>query len=446
MDDPLPSQLLLQFGLILLNAFFACTEIAVISLNDAKLKRDAEAGNKKAQLLVRLTGQPAQFLATIQVGITFAGFLGSAFAADNFSELLTKWLVDVGVKLPVATLDTISVIVITVVLSFFTLVLGELVPKRIAMKKAEPIAKAVAGIIYFLSKAAAPAVWLLTVSTNGILRLLRMNPNAEEDNVTEEEIRIMVDLGEEKGAIAPEEGEMIDNVLELANKSAVEIMTHRTDMTVLWMEDPDEIWEDTICSSGYSRFPVCGESMDDIVGLLHVRDFFCGARNGKPRDRKEMLNTTLFVPETVSADVLFREMKKRRSHMAVVVDEYGGTSGVITLEDLLEQIVGDIEDEHDTEEPDIQTLGEKHWRVRGTISVEQFAEEMGVAFPEGEYETLGGLIYAQMNSIPDDGAQPELELAGLHLKVDEIADHRIEWVDVTVIEKPEEEGEEKGTE
>ncbi len=446
MDDPLPSQLLLQFGLILLNAFFACTEIAVISLNDAKLKRDAEAGNKKAQLLVRLTGQPARFLATIQVGITFAGFLGSAFAADNFSDRLTKWLVEIGVTLPTATLDTISVIVITVVLSFFTLVLGELVPKRIAMKKAEPIAKAVGGIIYFLSKVAAPAVWLLTVSTNGILRLLRMNPNAEEDNVTEEEIRIMVDLGEEKGAIAPEEGEMIDNVLELANKSAVEIMTHRTDMTVLWMEDPDEIWEDTICASGYSRFPVCGESMDDIVGVLHVRDFFCGARNGKPRDRHEMLNTALFVPETVSADVLFREMKKRRSHMAVVVDEYGGTSGVITLEDLLEQIVGDIEDEHDTEEPDIQTLGEKHWRVRGTISVEQFAEEMGVAFPEGEYETLGGLIYAQMNSIPDDGSQPELDLAGLHLKVDEIADHRIEWVDVTVIEQQEEEDGEKGTE
>lgn len=435
MDDPLPSQLLLQLLLILLNAFFACTEIAVISLNDAKLKKEAEAGDKKAQCLVKLTAQPARFLATIQVGITFAGFLGSAFAAENFSDRFVQWLIGLGITIPESTLNTISVIIITLVLSYFTLVLGELVPKRIAMQKADVIAKAVGKIIYVLSKATSPIVWLLTVSTNGLLRLLRLNTNSQETNVTEEEIRIMVDLGEEKGAIAPEEGVMIDNVLELSNKMAVEIMTHRTDLTVLWLEDPPDKWEEAICSSNYSRYPVCDESMDDIVGILHVRDYFCNKRNCNPAEIKDILKPAFFVPETVNADALFHEMKQRKTHIAVVVDEYGGTSGVITLEDLLEQIVGQIEDEHDNDEPEIISIDPEQWRVKGTIDIQTLSDELCVTFPEGDYETLGGLIFAQMNSIPKDGTHPEVDIAGLHIRVEEIKDHRIEWVLVSVEKK-----------
>jgi putative hemolysin len=436
LDDPLPSQLFLQFVLILLNAFFACAEIAVISLNDAKVKRDAEAGDKRAMVLVKLTSQPARFLATIQVGITFAGFLGSAFAAENFSDRFVRWLVGLGVAIPEPTLDAISVVAITLLLSYFTLVLGELVPKRIAMQKAEAIAKAAGRVIYFLSKVTAPVVWLLTISTNGLLRLLRINPNAQEANVTEEEIRIMVDLGEEKGAIAPEEGVMIDNVLELSNKMAVEIMTHRTDLTVLWLEDTPEAWEEVICNSNYSRYPVCDESMDDIVGILHVRDYFCNKRKAQPAAVKDVLNPAFFVPETVNADVLFREMKQRKTHIAVVVDEYGGTSGVITLEDLLEQIVGEIEDEHDeNEDPDIQTLEPNRWRVRGSIDISTLSDELCVTFPEGDYDTLGGLIFAQMNSIPEDGAHPEVDIAALHMRVEEILDHRIEWVEISAEKK-----------
>lgn len=435
MNNPILGQLLLQLFLILVNAFFACAEIAIITLNDNKLKKTAEAGNKSAQSIVKLTKQPARFLATIQVGITLAGFLGSAFAADNFSERLVLWLIRIGVSIPPATLDTIAVIVITLILSYFTLVLGELVPKRIAMQKAEPIAMAVGRILSFLSKVTAPLVWLLTASTNGLLRLLGLNAYAEEDHVTEEEIRILVDLGEERGTIEPEEGEMIDNVLELGNKTAVELMTHRTDLTVLWLEDSSDDWERVILSTTYSRYPVCGEDMDDIVGVLHVRDFLCNIRSVQPRDAKEILRPAYMVPETARADVLLRDMKQNKSHMAVVVDEYGGISGVLTMEDILEEIVGQIEDEYDQEEQDIIEVEKNCWRVRGSISLPTLSDELCIALPKGDYDTLGGLIFAQMSSIPEDGAHPVVDVAGLHIRVEEMADRRVEWAEVTIVEK-----------
>ncbi len=241
--DHLPSQLLLQVVLIALNAVFASTEIAVISLNDALLARKAESGSKKARRLSKLVQQPTRFLSTIQIGITLAGFLGSAFAADGFSKYLVDWLLDLGVAIPEKTLNSIAVVIITLILSYFTLVFGELVPKRIAMKKAESLAMLVANFIYVLSKIAAPFVWLLTASTNVVLRILRINPQEEEEEVTEEEIRMMVDIGSEKGTIDPQEREYIENVFELDNKSAADIMTHRTDLQVLWADDPLETWE-----------------------------------------------------------------------------------------------------------------------------------------------------------------------------------------------------------
>lgn len=442
MDDPLIGQLLLQLFLILLNAFFACSEIAIISLNDTKLRRLADSGHKSALALAKLTKQPARFLATIQVGITLAGFLGSAFAADNFSDRLVASIMASGSTLDPDTLNTIMVIAITLILSYFTLVLGELVPKRIAMKKPEPIALAVGRIIFFISKVATPIVWLLTVSTNGLLRVFRINPHTEENQVTEEEIRIMVDLGEEKGAIAPEEGEMIDNVLELSEKTAVELMTPRTDMEVIWLEDPPEQWEELIFSTNHSRYPVCGEHMDEIVGFLHVRDFFRNIRSEQPKGLKELLRPAYLVPETVPADILLREMKLNRTHMAVVVDEYGGTSGVITMEDLIEEIVGQIEDEHDDEGPDVVELEEGKWRARGSIDLDSLSEALGVTLPEGDYDTLGGLIFSRLSSIPMDGAHPEVDVAGFHILVEELTDHRVEWAEITV-RQPEPEDEAK---
>jgi putative hemolysin len=430
LNDPLVWQILLQLILILINAFFSCSEIAIISINDTKLRRMAESGQKSALALAKLTKQPARFLATIQVGITLAGFLGSAFAAENFADRLVTAFISGGSQMDPDTLHTLILIVITLILSYFTLVLGELVPKRIAMKKPEPIALAVGRVIYFFSKVATPLVWLLTASTNALLRLFRINPQAEENQVTEEEIRIMVDLGEEKGAIAPEEGEMIDNVLELSEKTAVELMTPRTDLEVLWLEDPPEQWEELIFSTNHSRYPVCGEDMDEIVGFLHVRDYFKNIRSKKPAGLKELLRPAYLVPETVPADILLREMKLNKTHMAVVVDEYGGTSGVITMEDLLEEIVGQIEDEHDNEGPDIVELEEGHWRARGSIDLDSLSEAVGFVLPEGDYETLGGLIYSRLSSIPEDGAHPEVDVAGLHIRVEELTDHRVEWAEL----------------
>lgn len=434
MGNPLLGPLLLQLCLIGLNAFFACTEIAVISLNDTKLKMKADSGDKRARILMRLTGQPARFLATIQVGITLAGFLASAFAADNFSDRLVSWLLSLGAPLSEATLNTLAVVVITLVLSYFTLVLGELVPKRIAMQKAESIAMAVSRIIDLFSRIASPLIGLLTVSTNGILRLLKMNVHAQEDSVTEEEIRIMVDLGEEKGEIAHEEGEMIDNVLELGDRTAAELMTHRTALTVLWMEDGIEAWERTLCSTGHSRYPVCGDDMDDIVGVLHVRDFLC-TRRDPDLSPADLLRPAYLVPETVRADVLMRDMRQKRIHLAVVIDEWGGTSGVVTLEDLLEAIVGPIDDEYDVVETDgIVDLGGGRWRVRGSVSMETLARELGIGFPQGDYDTLGGLIFAQLSSIPAGGGPVTVDVAGVRIRVTDWSDRRVEWAEIT---KPE---------
>jgi putative hemolysin len=401
-----------------------------------------EEGGKGAKRLLALIKEPSQFLATIQVGITLAGFLGSAFAANNFAERLVALLVGWGVKVSTTTLDTLAVILITMILSFFTLVLGELVPKRIAMQHPERVATAVSYLITGLSRALAPVVWLLTKSTNLVLRMFGVDPEKKDNSVTEEEIRMMLDLGEETGSIAPDEGEMIDNVLALGSKTAVELMTHRTDVTVLWLEDDEATWEQTIIHSTHSRYPVCDEDVDSVIGILHVRDFFSNQRLPHPRPLRELLRTPAFVPETVQADALLRQMQRTKGHMAIVVDEYGGTSGIISMEDLLEEIVGQIEDEHDLEDPDIVLLEDRRWRVSGGIAIDDLSEALDVSFPEGDYDTLGGMIFAQMSAIPEDGATPELDMAGLHMKVTELAEHRVEWVEITAAPPQQEESDE----
>jgi putative hemolysin len=285
-DDLVFWPLILQLVLILVNAVFACAEIAIIYMNDNRLAKLAAAGDKRAVRLERLTRQPARFLATIQVGITLAGFLGSAFAADNFSDKLTSWLIGLGVKIPEPTLDTISLIVITVILAYFTLVLGELVPKRIGMRNADKLAMAMSGLVSVISKIFAPVVWFLTISTNGLLRLFGVDPNAEDDAVTEEEIRMLVDAGSERGAIDPEEKVMIQNIFEFDDTFAADIMTHRTEVSVLWLDETDEEWGKTIHESRYSVYPICADSVDDITGVLYVKDYFrlkdrSGARSCK---------------------------------------------------------------------------------------------------------------------------------------------------------------------
>lgn len=428
MDYSILGPIILQLVLIFINAFFVCTEIAVITLNDMTLKNDAKSGNKKAQLIVRMTDKPARFLATIQIGITFAGFLASAFAAQSFSERFVDWLISMGISISYDTLSIISVIVITLLLSYFMLVLGELVPKRIAMNKAKTIAYTVSRVIFIFSKITAPLVWILTTSTNGLLRLFGFSPYKKKKSVTEEEIRLLINLGEEDGAIKPEEGEMIDNVLEFGNKSAVEIMTPRTDLVVLWMDNSPEEWEKIILSTNYSRYPVCAKSIDNVIGVLHIRDYFANLHKVKDGNYKKIIRSAFFIPETTLADVLFREMRSKKVHMAIIVDEYGGTSGIVTLEDLLEEIVGDIKDEHDNEELMITQLEDNLWRIKGSTYLEDLENLFNIKIPEGDYDTLGGLIFSRITAIPEDGQNLELDIAGLHINVESIRERRVEWV------------------
>ncbi len=436
-------QILLQIFLIALNAIFAAAEIAIISMNDAKLAALAAKGNKKAVRLARLTSTPAKFLATIQVAITLSGFLGSAFAADNFAEPLVGLLMGLGIPEDMrAAVNSVTVIVITLILSYFTLVFGELVPKRVAMKKAESLALGLSGLISFISKAFAPIVWFLTVSTNGMLRLFGIDPNEHEESVSEEEIRMMVDAGSEKGTIDEEEKELIQNVFEFDDLSADDIATHRTDIDLLWMDDPVEKWEETIHVSRHTFFPVCKDTVDNIVGVLNAKDYFRLKNKSLDKIMKECVRPAFFVPETVKADVLFRNMKQKKNYFAVVLDEYGGMTGIVTITDILESIVGDYDEDTITqqeEEPDILKVDDVTWKISGTAPIEDVCEELGIALDCEDCDTFGGYVFSILGIVPADGATPVAEDERLIINVTEVKEHRIEKTVVTVKEKTTEE-------
>jgi putative hemolysin len=441
-DDPLLPKILILVILILINAFFASAEIAVISLSEAKLKKQAEEGDAKAAKLLALTQAPDSFLSAIQIAITLAGFLSSAFAADSFADPLVNWLTqDVGfTAISAASLNTIMVVLITIVLSYFSLVLGELVPKRIAMQKTEAVARFTVGVVTAVAHLFRPIIWLLSKSTNGVLRLLHIDPNAESEEVSEDEILMMVDLGEERGAIESNEKELIENIFEFNNTTAEDVMVHRTDMVLLWVEDTHEDILSAIRQSGLSRFPVYEEDADDIIGVLNTRDYLLNDQLDQPKPTRELLRPAYFVPESVRTDVLFRDMQSKKVHLAIVVDEYGGTSGLVTMEDLLEEIVGNIYDEFDPqEEKDIERLDDGLWRVSGSCELDQVAEALDMEFPEDEEsDTLGGLVFAQLSVIPEDGSQLAVDACGLHIQVQNFNDRRVEWALVSKLE-PEDE-------
>lgn len=423
-DDPLIGLLLLQLVFIALNAIFACAEIAVISINDVKLAKLAASGDKRAIRIARLTSQPARFLATIQISITLAGFLGSAFAADNFAGKLVELLLKTGTTIPAHTLNAISVVLITLILSYFTLVFGELVPKRLAMKKAERIAFALSGIISAISTVFKPLVWLLTASTNGILRLLGINPNEEDSSVTEEEIRMMIDAGSEKGAIEADEKELLQNVFEFNDVSAADMLTHRTMVDMLWLEESDEAWTKLVSSTNHSYYPICADTADDVVGILRARDYLRLSDRTRDNVMANAVSEPLFVPESVKADDLFREMRRSRDHFAVVLDEYGGMSGIVTMNDIVEQLVGDIDGQQDDEEAIVPIDGGRY-SVGGCAPLEDIAEKLGLDLPTDEFDTIGGLIFSACDTIPPDGSRFSVKVCGISADVDRIMDHRI---------------------
>ncbi|MBE5768293.1 MAG: HlyC/CorC family transporter [Clostridiales bacterium] len=432
--DPWGGPLILQLVLILINGWFAATEVAVLSLNEAKLRHDAEEGDAASEKLLRLSEMPNKFLSTIQVCITLAGFLGSAFAAESFAGRLAAVT-----HLP----ETLCVVLITLVLSYFTLVLGELVPKRLAMQHPEKVAKAAMGVLSVCALIFKPVVWLLSVSTNAILRLVGVDPNAETEEVTEEEIRMMVDMGGETGAIEETEKEMIENIFEFNNRTAEDVMTHRTDVTSIWVEDDNETILNTIRETGLSRFPVYDEDMDDIIGTLNTRVFLMNAIAENPKPLRELVHEAYFVPETVQADQLFRNMQMKKIHMAIVLDEYGGVSGLVTMEDLLEEIVGNIYDEFDPQaEAEITRVNDDWWRISGAAALEDVSDALDIELPlEEGFDTLGGLIFSQFTTIPQDGSQPELTAFGMNIRVEKIEDHRVEFALVSKL--PEDDGEDK---
>lgn len=429
--------LILQIVLIALNAVFACAEIAVLSINETKLERMAEQGDRRAKRLFKLTREPARFLATIQVAITLSGFLGSAFAADNFSEPLVDWIVSLGVSLPRTTLDSAAVILITLILSFFTLVFGELVPKRVAMKKAEKFGLGISGLVSAIAAVFRPIVWFLSISTNGVLRLLGIDPNEVDEQVNEEEILMMVDAGSEKGAIDEQEKEFIQNVFEFDDLTADEIAVHRTEVTILWVEDDMDKWAATIHDSRHTLYPVCEDSADNVIGILNAKDYFRLDDKSRENVMAEAVREPFFVPATIKADVLFRKMKKTRNIMAIVLDEYGGMVGIITLNDLIEQLVGDLGEDTPEEaaaEPHIEQMDENTWALIGNVELLEIEQTLEVDIGLEEVDTFTGLVFSALDMIPSDGDQDiELDFKGLHIHITRIEDHQIAYAVVSKI-------------
>lgn len=431
-------QLLLQIVLILLNAFFAATEIAVISLNEKKIKAKAEDGDKKAVKMLEMIEEPTRFLSTIQIGITLAGFLGSAFAADNFAERLSGFIVET-FNVPssqIGLINTVAVIIITLVLSFFTLVLGELVPKRVAMKHKEKLAEAVCNSVSGLAWILKPIIWLLTISTNGILRIFGIDPNEKEEPVSEEDIVLMLDVGADEGSLDQNDIEYIKNVFKLDSMTAQEVMTPRREIVMISKEATSDEIIAVIENEGYSRIPVYSENTDNIIGVLHSREYLLKYARENFKIEDAMLQAT-FVPDTAHLDVLFKDMQKEHKHIVVVINEYGETAGIVTMEDILEEIVGEIWDERDEAIEDFAPIDESTYRVMCSANIEDFFEFFEIE-PETETEavTVNGWITELIGSIPEQDYL--LEYSNLSITVSKADEVMALEMIVKVNEKPKE--------
>lgn len=424
-------QLLLQLVLIAVNALFAATEIAVISLNETKVRRMAEGGDRKAAKMLRMVTEPTGFLSTIQICITLAGFLGSAFAADNFSDKLVNWLInDCGVSgVSPSALDTISVIIITLVLSYFTLVLGELVPKRIAMKRPEGIARAVSGLMIGMTTVLRPVIWLLTVSTNGVLRLCGIDPKDNAEEVSEEEIIMMLDEGEEAGSIESGEKELIKNVFSLNDTTAEDVMVHRSQVAFLKRDDARTTLLNEIAESGYSRFPVYGENIDDIVGILYAKTYLTAQSRGERCEMKDFLMPPRFVHASTHINRILLDMQREHAHMAVVVDDYGGVIGIITLEDILEELVGEIWDESDEVIENIRERPDGSYDINGSTRLSDMCESVGCSI-DSNADTVGGWVTETLGGIPASGES--FECSGMLVTVEATDERRVLEVNVNV--------------
>ena len=431
--DSLVWELLLLLLLILAGAFFTCAELALVSLNKNKLEKKSDAGSRQAKRILSLVQQPSKFLATIQIGNTLTGFLASAFAAGNISVRFASWLISLGAGISERFISTISLVVITVILSYFQMILGELLPKRIGLKKADTLAYQFSGPITLISRLFAPIVWFLTKSTNAVLRVIGINPETNAQAVTEEEIRLMIDVGSARGTIKTGEMEILHNVFEFDDKTAGEVMTHRRDTVLLRLEDSDEEWEKTITEKRHSFIPVCGKNQDDVVGVLNTREYLYLKDHLREAVMAHAVVPAQFVPISVRTNILFGRMKKNRNHFAVVLDEYGSMMGVITMKDLLEELVGNLDDDSSNpeEQPLIEKISSGTWIINGAVSLDKAARELGVSLPVDRYDTFAGFVFSLLGCVPEDGSRMELEEYGLKIKILEIRERRLEKALVT---------------
>ena len=421
------SQIGILIVLILLNAYFAMAEIAFISLNDAKIEKQAKEGNKKAKQIEKMLKNPSKFLATIQIGITLAGFLSSAFASDTFADKLAPILNSLIPNVSIGVWKGISIVIITLILSFFTLVFGELVPKRLAMKHYEKISFATIGVIKTISMITAPFVKLLTISTNIVSKMFGVSEN-EEEIVTEEEIKMMVDQGQEKGTIDKNERELINNVFNLNDIVASEVMTPRTDIYALELNENLKDCLKELDEYKYSRIPVYEETIDNIQGILFIKDVLKMLAENKKIEIKNIMREAYFVPENKPIDEIFKELQNNKKQMAIVLDEYGGTSGLLTMEDILEELVGNIFDEYDDEEKMYEKIDDNTYMLRGNLTINEMKKILGIKIKDGDYDTLSGYLIENLGRVPDDDEQPVIEIDGMTYKIERYEDRRIIWV------------------
>ena len=430
-------ELLLIFVLILINAFFAASEMAIVSINKNRINLLASEGDEKAVLINRLLGEPSRFLATIQVGVTLTGFLASAFAATNISKYVTNLLESMNIYGG----ESISVIVVTILMAYLTLVLGELFPKRVALNNSEKIAMMVVKPVLFFSSATKPFVKFLTFSSNILLRIFGITSEDLEEKVSEEEIRMLINVGEETGGIKETEKDMIEGIFQFDDTLAKEIMTPRTNVFAIDIETPIDEILDQVLSEQYSRIPVYEEEIDNIIGVLYMKDLFVSLRRSRDAEMegiRDMLRPAYFVPETKNIDTLFKELQSTKNHMAMLIDEYGGFAGIVTIEDLIEEIMGNILDEYDESDEGIKKIDQDTYLVDGLMSINDINEALNIDLASDNYDTIGGFVVNLMGTIPNEGDHPVLEFEGMKFKIEKVNEKRIEKLKIRLKNAPEE--------
>ena len=443
-------QIILLIALVTVCGLLTAAEAAMIAVNDSKLDKLAAGGDKKAVRLKKLTDKPGRFLSSMHSAVTIFGYMAAGFAAYRFSEPLAELLGRAFGGADKSILKAVSFAAVVLAAAFIMEVFGEMIPRKAASRDPEGFAFGAAGAVKAVVAVFAPFTWLAGKLSRGVLRLLGIDPDKEPDTVTEEEILMMSDAGAENGTIDEDENRIIKNVFAFDDMTAEQLCTHRTDVDVLWSEDSVEVWEETIHRTRHSVFPVCGESVDNVIGVLNAKDYFRLDDKSRENIMANAVREPYFVHENMKADRLFAQMKKKGAdHFAVVADEYGGMSGIITVTDLVEQLVGDFDDDElDEPEEIMEQAPDGSWNIPGITPLGEVGEALGIELPEDKRElsdTFGGYVIAELGEIPKDGTETSLDTDGLHIEVREIEHHRIGMCRVELIpdQEPEEQAEEK---